>query len=333
MNHRLNMAGTIKIYSSRLRILFGPIILSLLAAVLVTACIADHSGGGSNSSASSTPNSTPSGANPTAVYTPASQGTASGAPVSHTIDAVSGGTVTSSDSRLDVSIPPGALAEATPITIQPITNTGPNGAGFAYRLGPEGTTFAAPVTLIFHFSDVEALALDSSLVATQYADGLWYVLPGLTRDATANTVSVTTIHFSDYAVLQTLFLQPARQRVKVDQTADFVPWVIPCDPNYDPTCDGDLLTAPRGGQPEVPVPNTVTLAPGVLKNMTGHTWSLNSIAGGDSIAILVSDQSLAGRYHAPSAVPDPNTVDILFTLIFGPTKLTAYAQAEIFDGQ
>src|SRR5689334_6890130 len=58
-----------------------------------------------------------------------------------------GGSVTSADGLLTVSIPAGALASTKTITIQPITNNVSLGVGGGYRLGPEGTTFAQPVTL------------------------------------------------------------------------------------------------------------------------------------------------------------------------------------------
>ncbi len=106
-------------------------------------------------------------------YAPAPKGDPWGSATTQMIDA-SGGSVTSADGRITLNIPAGALGTATTVSIQPITNTTPNGIGLGYRLQPEGTNFGVPVNLTFHLSATEALALGSTFVATQHADGMWY---------------------------------------------------------------------------------------------------------------------------------------------------------------
>lgn len=68
---------------------------------------------------------------------PAAVGTATGAPASKTIGA-EGGSLSSTDGRITVTIPAGALANDTQIAIQPISNTASGGLGAAYRLSPAG---------------------------------------------------------------------------------------------------------------------------------------------------------------------------------------------------
>src|SRR5690242_17088981 len=73
-----------------------------------------------------------------------------------------GGSLTSDDGRLTVSVPPGAVSAPTSLSIQDITNTAPGGDGIAYRVGPDGTTFATPITLTFAADpaeDVSALSI------------------------------------------------------------------------------------------------------------------------------------------------------------------------------
>jgi hypothetical protein len=158
-------------------------------------------------------------------YTPAAKGDPQGAATTQMIDAT-GGSVTSADGRITLNIPAGALGTATTVTIQPITNTTPNGIGLGYRLQPEGTTFGVPVSLTFHLSDAEALALGSTYVTTQHADGLWYSEPDQQRDSTAQTVGVSTSHFSDWTLAQTLQLQPAEVRLKTDTATNFIANVV-----------------------------------------------------------------------------------------------------------
>lgn len=286
---------------------------------MLTLALAGCGGGGGGGS--------DGGGNTGPVYTPALQGTPTGTLVTQTIDA-NGGSVISVDSRMTLSIPAGALSAPTDITIQPITNTGPNGDGLGYRLGPEGTTFATPITLTLHLSDAEVLALDTSFVATQHADGLWYSLPGQTRDAAAKTLSIPTAHFSDYTVLQTLQLKPVSTRVHASYTADFEPWII-CDGAFaSGDCDGDLLGPPG---PPVAAPNARPFTSTTLSSVIDRYWSVNDVQGGDNISGQITESSDIGHYTAPGTVPSPHTVTATLTVhLLSGQKVIGYAQAEVW---
>ncbi len=151
------------------------------AALGILSCGGGGGGGGGSSVTSFTP-----------TYTPAAKGTPTGTAVTQSVDGT-GGKVSSADGRLDVVIPTGALAAATPITIQPITNTAPNGLQDGDRLLPEGTTFARPVTLTFHLSDGQASGIGSTWIATQHADGLWYGLEAPWWSAPAGSAPVPVL--------------------------------------------------------------------------------------------------------------------------------------------
>src|SRR5450755_5139363 len=79
-------------------------------------------------------------------------GTPIGIPVTKTIGAA-GGTIISADGRAELDIPAGALSSDLAISIQPITNECPNGAGVAYDFLPNGTKFLIPATLTIHYTD------------------------------------------------------------------------------------------------------------------------------------------------------------------------------------
>ncbi len=66
-----------------------------------------------------------------------------------------GGTFTSSDGKIRLIIPEGAVAKKTAFSIQPTTNLAPNGNGKAYRMEPSGVTFQQPLQIIFYYSRVE----------------------------------------------------------------------------------------------------------------------------------------------------------------------------------
>src|SRR5690606_9230525 len=122
-----------------------------------------------------------------------------GTPTSATIDAA-GGTLASSDGRLTLTVPAGALAAGTVVTIQPITPTAPGALGSGYRLSPDGVTFTQPVTLTFTYPvDVATSTVPQSLrVVTRDDRGYWQVVPA-THDVGQRRLAVTTTHFSDWS--------------------------------------------------------------------------------------------------------------------------------------
>jgi hypothetical protein len=244
------------------------------------------------------------------VYTPAPPGDPTGTPVTKSIDA-NGGTVTSADGKMALTIPAGALAAQTDITIQPITNTAPDGdtTGTNYRFEPDGTIFSLPVTLTFNLSDDELPAIDSALIATQGADGLWYSQPGVTSDPTAKTISVAITHFSAWARLQTLALVPRSVTIRTGSSFNFTAVVLRCrqdgacgSRNYEPTSDADT-----------------------------SVWSVNSVPGGNASAGTVDGAGSTGFFSAPSSVPNPNPSIVTLTSTIGTRKVIAVARAFITD--
>lgn len=104
------------------------------------------------------PTSTTSGVNapPSQRWTAPAVGEPAGIPVTATVG-VTGGTLSSLDGRLTVTVPAGALAGDTSMTIQPITNVGQGqgSVGPAYRLLPEGQTFLSAVTVSYVYTAEE----------------------------------------------------------------------------------------------------------------------------------------------------------------------------------
>ena len=64
-----------------------------------------------------------------------------------------GGSIVSPDGRLTLSVPQNALTEPVAFSIQPITNKAGQGLGPAYRLEPNGKTFATPLEISFHYGE------------------------------------------------------------------------------------------------------------------------------------------------------------------------------------
>jgi hypothetical protein len=88
-----------------------------------------------------------------------------------------GGTLNSSDGKLSVSIPAGALATETEVRIQPTEDATGESFGPVYELSPEGTTFPQPITLAWHLSeaDLARTNLDNLVVRTKESNGNWQI--------------------------------------------------------------------------------------------------------------------------------------------------------------
>jgi hypothetical protein len=224
-------------------------------------------------------------------------GVPEGLPASATIGAA-GGSLTSADGRLTITVPAGALAADTVVGIQPITPTAPGALGPGFRLTPEGQNFAQPVTLTFRYSAAEAGASHPNLlrVATHTAQGTW-ALPQATHDATQRTLSVATTHFSDWSNVGGLLLRPNDAVVKVNKELGLS--VILCEEAPDPT---------PGSRPVMR--ECLNVRWGGLE-IGG--WAVNGAPGGNGTVGTVNGMSngdYGARYRAPATVPSSNPVAV-----------------------
>lgn len=214
-------------------------------------------------------------------------GTNNGTAVTKTIGAA-GGTIVSDDGEMEIIIPAGALAANTDITIQPITNTAPNGRRKAYRCTPDGQQFSKDITILFHYTDQDAKSTQPGYMqmAFQNADGTWSVLGNITNDETAKTLSAKTNHFTDFTEFDILRLIPPELYVRKGATGEF-----------------QISWAGISGS------NLVTFGLGILSSPP--VWKVNGVTNGNSTYGTVSSTAPAiATYTAPASDPTPNPVDI-----------------------
>src|SRR5450432_2942200 len=161
----------------------------MLIAAFACSCVKTSSTGNNSSGSSDT------SAAVTAIGTPI------GSPVTKTIGAA-GGTIISGDGRAELIIPAGALSSGLAISIQPITNECPNGAGVAYDFLPNGTKFLIPATLTIHYTDDDINGTDPYLLnlATQDSLNEWQVNIFKDVDTVGKTIIFDLNHFSPKAL-------------------------------------------------------------------------------------------------------------------------------------
>ncbi|MEP6858986.1 MAG: hypothetical protein ABJE66_00100 [Deltaproteobacteria bacterium] len=227
-------------------------------------------------------------------------GTAQGAPVSGVVTAA-GGTLTSGDGLLQISIPAGAVATDTTLTIQPITNEAPGGMGTAYRLGPEGQTFAVPATLTFAYTDGEISASDAAGLGIAFQDsiGQWNGINQITLDEAAHTLAVQTPHFSDWSRLEGFQIRPPEKTLKLGESLELS--VQFCSRQDD----GDLTS----------LLYNCTAGEGETDLLTEQKWLVNG-ATADITAIdqtfgtITPSTNSTATYTAPDAAPPVNPIAV-----------------------
>ena len=200
------------------------------------------------------------------------RGTPLGQPV-HKVIGPEGGTLTSADGSLTMSVPSGAVAQATDFSMQPVTPTLPGlVAKQSYRLLPEGQTFAQPVTLRYHYQpdSLDGTSAQLLFMAYQGPDGIWKALPDTELDETAHTLTVRTKHFSDWGAFAEFVLKSDREVVAPGESATL-------------SLEGFTFISPElsGEAIEIPLARVAVLAdPKNIKNWQvkgqGHLTVVNS---------------------------------------------------------
>ncbi len=242
---------------------------------------------------------------------PISYTDAFGLPSSATIGS-GGGTLSSPDEILKLTIPAGALNNDTLITIQPHVNDSTNDSktGLIYSLLPEGQTFLLPVSLTFKYTDNElnGSSPDSLGIIYQDTDNKWVWVDNPVIDTTAKTVTVTTDHFSKWQ--------------KMD--------------NF-----GFSLT-PQSQNNVVLVGNTITFqVEFTSKNLPANAlvtnWAVNDIKDGNPTIGTVTVTNPAepmlqtAVYTAPATKPDPNMVTLSLNIRDGTKNTKFLAIIYIYD--
>ncbi|HEV7331198.1 MAG TPA: hypothetical protein VGN63_09175 [Flavisolibacter sp.] len=216
-------------------------------------------------------------------------GTPDGSPKVQKIIGPEGGTLTSDDGRLKLTIPAGALPSAQEVSIQAISNENPLAVEKAYRLAPHGVEFAKPVTVAFSYTDEEVSNTLPEALGIAYQDdkGIWQAQGSTVLNKAVKTVSITTTHFSDWSLFEKFYLLTSSKSLPVNGTADLE--VVTTD---------DLL-APLTQSQEKAMGKKITMPAKYIQE-----WKLTG-------AGKLQPNGATAVYKAPAVVPTaPNPVAI-----------------------
>lgn len=264
-------------------------------------------------------------------------GTPNGDPASASLNNA-GGSLTSPDGKLTITVPEGALSEPTTLSIQPITNGAPASHGPAYRLLPDGQAFAKPVTLTFHYTDDDVAGSAPQLlgVATHLSDGTWQAIGGPQIDEAAHTVSISTSHFSDWSTFSGLKLFPSSGTVMVNKTKELsIRYCTASGGHYGITPTGE--TGYLYNCDQVVDPNKPEELNGIIPLVHDGdptwkvlSWAANGVDGGNSTVGRISNQ---GVYTAPASAPKSNPVAVSVKLQapYWPINLLLVSNIKVVD--
>lgn len=225
-----------------------------------------------------------------------------------TIIGSGGGSILSDDGRLEIVFPPNALISDTEISIQPITNQCPGGVGIAYELSPHGMTFNEAIVLNFHYTEDDVIGSNPNVldIATQHDDGIWYSIVDNTLDESTSIVSISTTHFSSWAIMASYSLFPWEATLGVNEALALVVYHTPAGPIFD---NGGITQAPLAA----PAPDVV--------NQQYISWSVNSFPGGTFNDGMMNPESgfATSTYTAPPHIANmtSNPVVVLATVDLG----------------
>jgi hypothetical protein len=215
-------------------------------------------------------------------------------PVDTTRVGPAGGTVVADYGRLSLTFPPGALSAETSVTVTPVAGHAPGALGNAYTIETGGAVLAAPVVMTFSYSSRDLLGTTAALARLAFQDtsGTWNLVTGTVHDATHQTLTVETTHFSTWAAVVGWRLEPTEAATKVGTSLPLT--IKHCWPT--PLPNTDLVPLLNECQPGTA---TRTTPPRV-----------DGIPGGNSSVGTVTDNVTVLNFTAPAMLPalDPITV-------------------------
>ncbi|MGZ8544565.1 MAG: hypothetical protein ACXWV0_04675 [Flavisolibacter sp.] len=227
----------------------------------------------------------------TPVTNPVGVATAVGTPdatplVEETIDET-GGSISSQDGRINITIPAGALDGDQQISIQSISNHNPLAIQKAFRLSPHGVHFKKPVTIEFSYTDedVKNTIPEALGIAYQDAQGIWQAEGGVVIDKVNQTAKITTNHFSDWTLFESFYLLSSGTMVNTNGTVQL-----------EVVTTEDILASLVSGK-QVPMGKKVSMPASAIKE-----WQLNGAGNLQRNGAKATYRALATVPGAPNPV-------------------------------
>lgn len=231
-----------------------------------------------------------------------------------------GGSIRSTDGRLTLKIPAGALSASTSLSIGNTANGAPQGVGSGYTVTPGGLSLAKSALLVFAYgtSDTDGSAPGSLGLAFQNG-GKWYVATGGSADTAGRTLTVpitsTTPAISARASLARRALEPPQA------VAPYTGLVML--PKKAAVLQGKKVafqvwyTGPSSSE-VVLTGLALTLLSSFVPETWFFTWYAGGILLGNGQTGTLTDTGSSSEYTAPSCNPYYNPMSV-YVIVEDPT--------------
>lgn len=225
-----------------------------------------------------------------------------------------GGTLVLAGGKVRVVVPPGAVTAPVLITASPRSGALPDPpagsrvAGQVYDLGPDGTTFAQPVTVTMSYDRaiLPVWAMTGDLGILRLSGGQWHGLDDITVDVSAATISGRTSGFSGFGVGvkdPEVSLSPASASVNSTHRARTLAVVV--------APRGQAMPLPAGAEP-LRYRWRTTGQNGVLTGVTADQWT--TVEQADYLATAPALAQMSGQIDVvsvdvllnPESLTNPN---------------------------
>ncbi len=235
-------------------------------------------------------------AKPTAVGQPI------GVPVTKTIGPA-GGTLATSDGKISLIFPAGAVKQETAITIQPGENQALNGVGKAFTISPN-VTFEQGVTVIYYYQDdeMDGAAVDALGIAHQDSRHAWQLHHFAKVDKTKKTVTAKIKQGNWWALVTEYLLTPEKDTVLVGDSREMKLMRYPDGGHY-----ADWSASDKEADLLVPLSQPVVANNDVAKvYINGVDWTNAAPKDQSWGGVGYNSQTSQILYVAPSHKPKPN---------------------------
>ncbi|MCC5938942.1 MAG: hypothetical protein JJU34_16815 [Lunatimonas sp.] len=233
-----------------------------------------------------------------------------------------GGTIQWDNGTYQLVFPPGALDKSTTIRVQAITHTLDHGLGTAFDFGPDGTQFAKPVELIYHYTDESMEGTLAGLVHVAFQDekNVWQALRNLEVNTTAQTLTAKLPHFSRWSFFASAMIAPGQKSLGVGQSVDLEVLGYEYELN--------LLSDPKNQDLLAPL-----VPPSPIKGQLVKEWLIDGKASGTQpekgrLSVMSSHRSRA-TYTAPLEAPEAESIMVSAELNLGKGKFLLLSHLSI----
>jgi hypothetical protein len=230
-----------------------------------------------------------------------------------------GGSIRSTDGRLTLKVPAGALSSGTALSFVETANGAPQGRGSAYRLSPGDLVFAVPAQLALRYgpSDAEGGGPDSLGLAFS-SGSTWYVVTGGAVNPVARVLTVP-IPATTPSIPASARAGSARQGL-VNAFQEWAPFLgRELTPKISATVEGARVTfgiaATGYSSSDLNVPAIAALGLPVNPQSLIYTWYANDTFNGDADTGTIQDFKNVAYYTAPHCAPHRNPVQIRVDII------------------